>query len=51
MAEKVLCKVLGHRVNRSRIGRAEGKYLGRCRRCNAMLERAPDGWRLRADPG
>lgn len=45
----LICSVFGHKVNRRRVRRIGGSYLGNCRRCKAHMKRTSDGW-ITSDP-
>ena len=46
---KILCRIAGHRINRKRVRRSGLTYIGRCRWCQARMERKPDGWAVVAE--
>jgi hypothetical protein len=45
MLTSMLCPLLGHRVNRSRVWHDGIDYRTSCERCDAPLLRAEEGWR------
>lgn len=45
----LICRVFGHKLNRRRVRRIGGSYLGNCRRCKAHMKRTSDGW-VASDP-
>ncbi|WP_324262676.1 DUF1660 family phage protein [Altererythrobacter sp. H2] len=49
MTDKLMCRVFGHRVNRKRVRRFGETFVGRCRRCNAKMEKADQTWQLLDD--
>lgn len=49
MISHLVCRVLGHSINRRKV-RFDGVYFcTACRRCGEELVREPNGWELRKD--
>ena len=45
----MMCKVLGHQVNRNRVRRDGESYVSRCRTCGGRMQKTDDGWKLRTE--
>ena len=49
MAQQILCKIFGHRIQRRRVRKDGDTYVGRCRWCRSRMEKGEDGWELRRE--
>jgi hypothetical protein len=43
----LICRVVGHRINRKRVRLNGHTYSGRCRWCSTPMEKGPDGWQVK----
>lgn len=44
MLAGLICRIVGHRINRRRVKYDEMAFRTHCARCDASLVREPDGW-------